>query len=373
MDQRDERTWTEAWEAAYPERATAAGGDAPPAATKQRRRGPRTRSVALATGMLVLGLAPFGVAATGDVLREGQRNGTATRETEIIADEAASSGAKGGYATRQSNKSNSGGGAIYGCRSRTGAGNDPCLRSNNLSTGSAFQFNTVGGESAGTITAGAGGDAKRPFTTNATGVATGLNADRVDGVDAASLRTRWALINEQGLIDSQSGGFTILDRYADQQQHLHRRRRAPRHQGHHRDDRAAEPARHQRQRLGRRQRVRRRDLGLALPDPRPGGVRPGQLQERQRVRGQPAQQRRHGHGRNAREPAQAVLRGDHRVGLGLPLPSGAPGGRAGAGGSGRPLGTSTRRLNSRDEHAVLVEDARVDADRAAVGLGARRP
>ena len=213
MDQRDERTWTEAWEAAYPERATAAGGDAPPAATKQRRRGPRTRSVALATGMLVLGLAPFGVAATGDVLREGQRNGTATRETEIIADEAASSGAKGGYATRQSNKSNSGGGAIYGCRSRTGAGNDPCLRSNNLSTGSAFQFNTVGGESAGTITAGAGGDAKRPFTTNATGVATGLNADRVDGVDAASLRTRWALINEQGLIDSQSGGFTILDRY----------------------------------------------------------------------------------------------------------------------------------------------------------------
>ena len=34
-------------------------------------------------------------------------------------------------------------------------------------------------------------------------------------------------------------------------------------------------------------------------------------------------------------------------------------------------GTSTRRLNSATEHAVLVEDAGMDADGAAVGLGAR--
>jgi len=34
---------------------------------------------------------------------------------------------------------------------------------------------------------GSGGDSKRPFTTNATGVATGLNADRVDGKSAAQI------------------------------------------------------------------------------------------------------------------------------------------------------------------------------------------
>ena len=39
----------------------------------------------LATGILVLGIAPFGIAATGDALREGVRNGTATKETEIIS------------------------------------------------------------------------------------------------------------------------------------------------------------------------------------------------------------------------------------------------------------------------------------------------
>ena len=44
---------------------------------------PRTRSVLLATGVLVVGIAPFGIAATGDSLREGRRNGTTAVETEI--------------------------------------------------------------------------------------------------------------------------------------------------------------------------------------------------------------------------------------------------------------------------------------------------
>ena len=65
----------------------------------------RTRHVLLATGILVVGIAPFGVAATGDVLREGQRNGTATRETSIVAGNPATTTQTGGYATRQSNKS----------------------------------------------------------------------------------------------------------------------------------------------------------------------------------------------------------------------------------------------------------------------------
>jgi len=103
-----------------------------------------------------------------------------TRETEIIA-------TTDTYGTRQSNKSNNGGGAVYGCRSGEGGTprrNEPCLRGTNLVRGLAFEFESRG-PLAGTITA-AGGDNARPFTTNATGVATGLNADRVDGREAAS-------------------------------------------------------------------------------------------------------------------------------------------------------------------------------------------
>ena len=111
-------------------------------------RGPRTRSVLLATGILVLGVAPLGVAATGDTLREGMRNGTATKETSIVSNNAATTTPTGGYATRQSNKSTTGGGAVYGCRSTTGGSaatppTNPCVRANNLSTGFAFEFPMV--------------------------------------------------------------------------------------------------------------------------------------------------------------------------------------------------------------------------------------
>jgi len=187
------------------------------------RRSPRTRSVLLATGLLVVGLAPFGVAATGDALREGQRNGTANRETQVIANVRSSGSATGGYATRQSNLSSSGGGAIYGCRSTAGTSRtepprNPCLRTNNLSSGLAFEFNAQEGAEVGQITVGGENAAsKRPFSTNATGVATGLNADRVDGAEAGDLRTRWALVNEAGQIEAQSGGLTILDAYVTNQ------------------------------------------------------------------------------------------------------------------------------------------------------------
>ncbi|HWK27894.1 MAG TPA: hypothetical protein VNS09_15120 [Solirubrobacter sp.] len=96
-----------------------------------------------------------------------------TSETEIIANNST-------YGTRQSNKRDGdGGGAIYGCRSNPG--NEPCIRAANLKGGRAFEFHTVGAE-AGQITVG--NPAGAPFTTNATGVATGLNADKVDGKDA---------------------------------------------------------------------------------------------------------------------------------------------------------------------------------------------
>jgi hypothetical protein len=187
---------------------------------------PRTRAVLLTGGLIAVLAAPLGVAATGDVLREGQRNGTAARETKIVARVNASSGSTGGYATRQSNLSSTGGGAIYGCRSGAGGSaanppQEPCVRASNLSNGLAFEFAAREGETAGTIEVGSGGDAKRPFTTNATGVATGLNADRVDGRSAdeltaaavAAARPRWLLLDEKGKIEEQSGGFTVLDGY----------------------------------------------------------------------------------------------------------------------------------------------------------------
>src|SRR5262245_26953370 len=116
----------------------------------------------------------------GRSLLLGKRNPSANPglalnpETEIIANTST-------YGTRQSNKKDGdGGGAIYGCRSNPG--NEPCIRANNLKGGRAFEFETVGKE-AGRIEVGDTSGA--PFTTNATGVATGLNADKVDGKDAA--------------------------------------------------------------------------------------------------------------------------------------------------------------------------------------------
>jgi hypothetical protein len=131
--------------------------------------------------VLALIISPFAIAQQTGVtaaLIGGQRNPRPmsqefTRETQVIADNSS-------YGTRQSNKSSNGGGAIYGCRSGPGGTPQrmrPCVRASNLRTGLAFEFSTDGNQG-GTITA-AGGDNSRPFTTNATGVATGLNAERV--------------------------------------------------------------------------------------------------------------------------------------------------------------------------------------------------
>ena len=157
-----------------------------------RRRGPaggapRTRAVVAAAGLLVVCGAPFAGAATGDNLREGVRNGTTSQETEIIANIRTTTAAKGGFAMRMSNLSSTGGGFINGCRASAAATSKPCYRASNLSTGRAFEFNSNNGTVVGTITAGAGGDTRKPFETNATGVATGLNADRVDSMSATEI------------------------------------------------------------------------------------------------------------------------------------------------------------------------------------------
>ena len=151
----------------------------------------RTRNVLLATVVLAVMISPFAVAASGPILKLNGRNPTSHSETQIVGRINGTDNNTGGYTTRQSNLSSTGGGAFYGCRAAAAAQNgpavEPCMRANNLSTGLAFEFNTTHGTSAGSITVGSGGDATKPFTTNATGVATGLNADRVDGKDGADI------------------------------------------------------------------------------------------------------------------------------------------------------------------------------------------
>lgn len=150
----------------------------------------RSRTGLVLASAVIIGLlaSSFAIASgEGKTLLLGKRNpgsnasAALTSETQIIANNST-------YGTRQSNKSDSGGGAIYGCRSKLGGtekGNQPCVRSSNLADGRAFEFSSNGGTEVGQITSGNVNAA--PFTTNAKGVATGLNADQVDGKGADDL------------------------------------------------------------------------------------------------------------------------------------------------------------------------------------------
>lgn len=171
-----------------------------------RANGPWILASALLVALLV---APFaGAFGEGNSVRGGARNPSPdarrayTKETEIIAN-------VNSYGTRQSNKSNNGGGAVYGCRSAAGGtpkGNEPCVRASNLADGRAFEFNANGGTEVGAIT---GPATAAPFTTTAKGVATGLNADQVDGKSAdeitAAAQAKYANVSAAGALGDQRG------------------------------------------------------------------------------------------------------------------------------------------------------------------------
>jgi hypothetical protein len=158
----------------------------------------RTPLVLTLAAAIVL-TAQLASADTGDNIREGVRNpsggGAAKKETQIIARTGRDS-----YGTRQSNLGD-GGGAIYGCRSSLDASSasaiadpaksTPCLRVNNLRGGKAFDLQTNTGRLIGVLQAGQSLTTARPdvapLITNATGVAVGLNADRVDGLNASDI------------------------------------------------------------------------------------------------------------------------------------------------------------------------------------------
>jgi hypothetical protein len=136
----------------------------------------------LSSLILALLVAPFALAADGDPIRAGGRT-TFTSITRVLGD-------SNTYATQQSNLRNGDGGAArYGCRST--AGNEFCLLSKNTGGGGAFRFQAQKSLLGGSIevvppTGKTAADAK-PFTTNAHGVATGLNADQVDGMSASDI------------------------------------------------------------------------------------------------------------------------------------------------------------------------------------------
>jgi hypothetical protein len=170
---------------------------------------------AVATGALI---APVALAAPID---GGERNPSNNAsqgyndETQIIGEIAQNQGGHaagtGGFVTRQSNKSDSGGGAIYGCRSK--AGTEACIAANNLNTGDAFRFQAT--PNAGTIgQLRFGLDInktfdKPPFATNGTGMVKNLNADRVDGKSAEDFVEKGTLLFAEvaanGAVSNQRG------------------------------------------------------------------------------------------------------------------------------------------------------------------------
>jgi hypothetical protein len=176
------------------------------------------RKILLAATVTSLLAAP---AALARPLDGGERNPSNNasagynRETQIIGDIAQNQGGyattTGGYVTRQSNKSDTGGGAIYGCRARAGA--ESCVAANNLASGDAFRFQaTPNSATIGQLRFGLDINKtvdKPPFVTNATGVVKNLNADRVDGKSADDFVEKgsllFAFVNDDGAVGPNRG------------------------------------------------------------------------------------------------------------------------------------------------------------------------
>ncbi len=167
---------------------------------------PRVRlgrgAIVLTAGVVIAAVvAPFALGANGAVVKAG-RSTQSTTETDILANSTT-------WLTRQSNfNKTSGGAAAYGCRAP--AGTRPCIFGFNLVSGLAFEFRTRG-NSAGYIqvdpTPPQTSATVAPFTTNAHGVATGLNSDMLDGKHATDFAPATA-IRSLGLVKLSGGTAT---------------------------------------------------------------------------------------------------------------------------------------------------------------------
>lgn len=150
--------------------------------------------LAAAAAMGAAGAPVAGAAGEGKPVKMGKRNpgkGSVKKETRIVGKPGL-----GRYVLRAAN-SGAGGGAQLTCRSVLGTDganpklSTPCLRAANAGSGEAFQFSSLTGTLLGVIQSGAvfttPNPNAKPFVTNATGVADGLNADKVDGRDAEQI------------------------------------------------------------------------------------------------------------------------------------------------------------------------------------------
>jgi hypothetical protein len=160
------------------------------------------RITLLASATSALLAAPAAAAPIDGGERNPSNNASSgySSETQIIGSINQNAGGRaagtGGYVTRQSNKSDTGGGAIYGCRAR--AGSESCVAANNLANGDAFRFQAT--ESAATIGQLRFGldinktVAKPPLVTNGTGLVKNFNADHLDGRSAEDFAPQNALL-----------------------------------------------------------------------------------------------------------------------------------------------------------------------------------
>src|SRR3954451_8227827 len=169
-----------------------------------RRVGTRSTLVLAAAAILAVGITSIATGAAGSFVRIGKRN-AAPGTTAIV-------GSTTGFSTRESNNTDGDGGAAsYGCRADTGK--EACLFVLNHHNGRIFEFRGTGGTVGGTINLSppSGKTAKdvAPFTTNATGVATGLNADQVDGQGAGDIvdptNPPFAAVNADGTVAGSRG------------------------------------------------------------------------------------------------------------------------------------------------------------------------
>ena len=147
-----------------------------------RANGPWILASALLVALMV---APFaGAFGEGNSVRGGARNPSPDARTRVHQGDRRSSPTSARTA-RASRTSPTTAAARSTAAARPPAappkGNEPCVRASNLADGRAFEFNANGGTEVGAIT---GPATAAPFTTNAKGVATGLNADQVDGKSA---------------------------------------------------------------------------------------------------------------------------------------------------------------------------------------------
>ena len=108
------------------------------------------------------------------------------------------------------------------------------MRASNLADGRAFEFNANGGTEVGAIT---GPATAAPFTTTAKGVATGLNADQVDGKSAdeitAAAQAKFATVTGAtgALGDKRGATAAAAQRTGRLQRRLRRRRQQVRSDG----------------------------------------------------------------------------------------------------------------------------------------------